>query len=103
MEKLVNEIIEVDKKAKALIDDALLQKEEILRNVDDEVSEVTKQRKQEFEKKSAVIIEQSEDEVMQDCKKINATFEQKKERINKEFEAKSEQWETDIFNKITQA
>lgn len=101
MENIIDRILEIDQQACKKLDDANNSKSKIIYDAQQETDVI---KKHAFEKISGQIVVFEESEKVKADKKISKIQDDAKnsiEFINKKFNENHQQWEQDIYNKIT--
>ena len=100
MDEIIKKIIEIEKKADKLVDDAKGLNENVSKEAQKEVDPQIEQIKSETYKQFELLKQESEKRVNDGKEKIQADFEKAKKVLNDKYDKEHEKWEQLIFEKI---
>lgn len=100
MDEIIKKIIQIEKKADKLVDDAKGLNENVLKeaqkDADPEIDRLNNETYKQFE----LLKQESEKRVNDGKEKIQADFEKAKKVLNDKYDKEHEKWEQLIFEKI---
>ena len=100
MDEIIKKIIQIEKKADKLVDDAKGLKENVLREAQKDADPEIVRLNNEIDKQIELLQQESEKRVNDGKEKIKADFEKAKKVLNDKYDKEHEKWEQLIFEKI---
>lgn len=100
MDEIIKKIIQIEKKADKLVDDAKGLKENVLKEAQKDADPEIDRLNNEIDKQIELLQQESEKRVNDGKEKIKADFEKAKKVLNDKYDKEHEKWEQLIFEKI---
>lgn len=100
MDEIIKKIIEIEKKADKLVDDAKGLNENVSKEAQKDADPEIDRLNNEIDKQIELLQQESEKRVNDGKEKIKADFEKAKKVLNDKYDKEHEKWEQLIFEKI---
>ncbi len=100
MDEIIKKIIEIEKKADKLVDDAKGLNENVSKEAQKDADPEIDRLNNEIDKQIELLKQESEKRVNDGKEKIQADFEKAKKVLNDKYDKEHEKWEQLIFEKI---
>ena len=100
MDEIIKKIIEIEKKAEKLVDDAKGLNENVSKEAQKDADPEIDRLNNEIDKQIELLKQESEKRVNDGKEKIQADFEKAKKVLNDKYDKEHEKWEQLIFEKI---
>lgn len=99
MNETINRLIEIDKKARTIVEDAESYRDSVVANLDKDVAQFRREYIEKAEKRIGIVREEESKVSGKAMENAKASLERKLGDLNKLWQERHEQWEDELYNR----